>query len=213
MKPNNVDYTEKVLEVRNLRQYFKVGSGKKKILVKAVDGVSFDIYKREVFGLVGESGSGKTTTGRTIIKLYEPTDGRVTFNGNVIGAGYEGHLYDIRKIKARAREEILIHQPLKHAIANLKANAKIEKDNLKQTKKALKAKLISDKEAVLKQTNDHKELIRQTKFDHKIRLSDLKYELNLAIEELYLDNTDTILKDRITNIKLANNKEIGRAHV
>lgn len=206
MKPNNVDYTEKVLEVRNLRQYFKVGFGKKKILVKAVDGVSFDIYKREVFGLVGESGSGKTTIGRTIIKLYEPTGGRVTFNGNVIGAGYEDHLYNIRKIKARAREEILIHQPLKHAIANLKANAKIEKDNLKQTKKALKAKLISDKEAVLKQTNDHKELIRQTKFDHKIRLSDLKYELNLAIEELYLDNIDTILKDRITNIKLANNK-------
>lgn len=66
---------EPILSVRNLKQYFKSGRGKNKMVVKAVDDVSFDIYKGESFGLVGESGCGKTTTGRTIIRLYKPTSG------------------------------------------------------------------------------------------------------------------------------------------
>ncbi len=73
-----------VLEVKNLKQYFTSGYGKNKVVVKAVDDISFNIYKGETFGLVGESGCGKTTTGRTIIRLYEPTDGEVYFNGKLI---------------------------------------------------------------------------------------------------------------------------------
>lgn len=74
---------QKLLEVKNLKQYFPAGRGE---VVKAVDGVTFDIYKGETFGLVGESGCGKSTTGRTIIRLYEATDGEVLFNGvNVHG--------------------------------------------------------------------------------------------------------------------------------
>ncbi|MED0657235.1 ATP-binding cassette domain-containing protein [Anoxybacillus ayderensis] len=68
----------KLVEVKNLKQYFKVGKGQ---VVKAVDDVTFDIYKGETLGLVGESGCGKSTTGRTIIGLYEATDGEVLFNG------------------------------------------------------------------------------------------------------------------------------------
>ena len=72
---------DKLVEVKNLQKHFQVG-GKK--IVKAVDNVSFDIYKGETFGLVGESGSGKSTTGRTIIRLYEATGGEVLFkNENV----------------------------------------------------------------------------------------------------------------------------------
>lgn len=70
-----------LLEVKNLKQYFPLG---KKGVVKAVDDVSFHIYEGETFGLVGESGSGKSTTGRTIIRLYDPTGGEVMFDDKII---------------------------------------------------------------------------------------------------------------------------------
>ena len=75
---------EVLLRVENLCQYFKLG---KFAVNKAVDNVSFDIKKGEVFGLVGESGCGKTTTGRAIIKLYDITSGNVYFKGQRISAG------------------------------------------------------------------------------------------------------------------------------
>ena len=73
-----------VLDVRHLQQHFKSGFGKSKVVVKAVDDVSFQIPRGQTFGLVGESGCGKTTTGRTIIRLYKPTGGEVYFNGKLI---------------------------------------------------------------------------------------------------------------------------------
>lgn len=75
---------EIVLDVRNLKQYFHNGVGKNKVVVKAVDDVSFKIAKGQTFGLVGESGCGKTTTGRTVIRLYKPTSGEIYFNGKLI---------------------------------------------------------------------------------------------------------------------------------
>ena len=74
---------EVLLRVEDLCQYFKSGNTE----LKAVDGVSFEIYKGEVFGLVGESGCGKTTTGRSIIKLYKITSGNVWFKQARIAAG------------------------------------------------------------------------------------------------------------------------------
>ena len=74
---------EVILSVRNLKQHFKL----KNTTVKAVDDVSFDIYKGEVLGVVGESGCGKTTTGRSIIRLYECTGGDVFFEGKRVGLG------------------------------------------------------------------------------------------------------------------------------
>ncbi|WP_258871245.1 ABC transporter ATP-binding protein, partial [Halobacillus trueperi] len=74
---------EKLVEIKNLKQHFKTG---RHSVVKAVDGLNFNIYKGETFGLVGESGCGKSTTGRTIIRLYDATDGEVIFDGeNVHG--------------------------------------------------------------------------------------------------------------------------------
>ncbi len=67
---------EKILEVKNLKQHF--GS------IKAVDGISFDVYEGETLGLVGESGCGKSTTGRSIIRLYDITDGEIIFQGKDI---------------------------------------------------------------------------------------------------------------------------------
>ncbi|WP_432408206.1 ABC transporter ATP-binding protein [Wukongibacter sp. M2B1] len=78
---------EKLLEVRNLKTYFPITGGllgQTTNYVKAVDGVSFDVYRGETLGLVGESGCGKSTTGRTIMRLIEPTDGKVIFDGKDI---------------------------------------------------------------------------------------------------------------------------------
>jgi len=73
---------EKIIEVKNVKQYFKTNGA----VIKAIDDVTFHIYKGETFGLVGESGSGKSTTGRTIIRLYDATEGEVLFKGeNVHG--------------------------------------------------------------------------------------------------------------------------------
>ena len=76
----------KLLEIKDLRKYFSARrSGERlKQAIKAVDGVSVDIYKGETLGLVGESGCGKTTLGRTILRLYEPTSGSITYDGKTI---------------------------------------------------------------------------------------------------------------------------------
>ena len=70
-----------LLHVEDLKQYFRVN---RKQVTKAVDGISFDIYEGETYGLVGESGSGKSTTGRAIIRLYDPTGGKIIFDGHDI---------------------------------------------------------------------------------------------------------------------------------
>ena len=81
MEQNAQKEREKILEIKNLCMEFPAG---KKKTVKALNNVTFDIYKGENFGLVGESGCGKTTLGRTLIRLYNPTSGEILFNGKNI---------------------------------------------------------------------------------------------------------------------------------
>ena len=95
---NEVAHGEVLLRVENLSQHFGP--------LKAVNNVSFDVKKGEVFGLVGESGCGKTTTGRTIIKLYEATGGNVYFKGNRICAGTLTYRTAIAEARKSAKEQI-----------------------------------------------------------------------------------------------------------
>lgn len=91
---------EPILQVKNLKKYFPVTRGivfKKTIgTVKAVDGVSFDLYPGESLGLVGESGCGKTTTARTLLRLEEPTEGEAYFQGQNIFEMSKSELRDLR---------------------------------------------------------------------------------------------------------------------
>ena len=98
-----------LLEVRDLKKYFPVRGGVFSTVeswVKAVDGVSFDIARSEVFALVGESGCGKTTTGRTLLRLIEPTEGHVTFDGQPV---FELSARNLRAL--RQRIQIIFQDP------------------------------------------------------------------------------------------------------
>ena len=79
-----IENDEVILQVKHLKKYFPVRRGvfqRQVGQVKAVDDISFEVHRGETLGLVGESGCGKTTTGRTIVRLYNATDGQVLFNG------------------------------------------------------------------------------------------------------------------------------------
>ncbi len=91
---------EILLEVKNLKKHFPIKKGffgNAKVAVKAVDDISFYIRKGETFGLVGESGCGKSTTGRTLIRLYQPTAGEIIFDGVDIANLKESELMSYRK--------------------------------------------------------------------------------------------------------------------
>ena len=98
---NNIE-----LSVRHLKQFFKFGHGASSFKTKAVHDVSFDIKKGECFGLVGESGCGKTTTGRSILRLYNITSGSVYFEGYRIAAGKRWNLKEIKWTTVRGRRKI-----------------------------------------------------------------------------------------------------------
>ena len=94
-----------LLKVENLKQYFPIS---KKFTVKAVDDVSFEIYPGETYGLVGESGSGKTTIGRSIIRLYDPTAGKITFDGVDIS----GKMSAADEKKLRTEMQMIFQDPM-----------------------------------------------------------------------------------------------------
>ena len=113
---------EVLLKVDHLCQYFRLGRKD----LKAVDDVSFEIRKGESFGLVGESGCGKTTTGRSIIKLYDITSGNVYFKGQRIGAGTRSYKDAIAAARADAAKKIKLLRAEKNVDAARKAEIQEE---------------------------------------------------------------------------------------
>ena len=105
----SLDKRENLIEVQNLKKYFTKTSGlwgKNVQYVKAVDNVSFYIKRGETLGLVGESGCGKSTTGRTLIKLYEPTEGKILFGGEDIT-----HYSQKKMLPFRKRMQMVFQDP------------------------------------------------------------------------------------------------------
>ena len=153
---------EVLLRVEHLCQYFKMGNKE----LKAVDDVSFDIKKGEVFGLVGESGCGKTTTGRSIIKIYDCTSGSVYFKGQRICAGTRSYKDAIKQAQKDAKE----------VISALRKEAK-ENPSLAEKNR----ELIEQKKAELRRIEEeNRSLIREAVKDHKN--SDKEYARKLVAE-------------------------------
>lgn len=144
-----------ILSVRHLKQFFTFGHGKNAFKTKAVHNISFDIKKGECFGLVGESGCGKTTTGRSLIRLYNITSGSIYFKGYRISAGKRWNVKEIKYSKIKARK----------AIAILKSEMKDKIDQVYDvTGLGHEIKLLS------LEIEDKKLLMKETKQKHKSAL-------------------------------------------
>ena len=150
MENNN----EVLLKVEHLCQYFHLGRKD----LKAVDDVSFEIKKGESFGLVGESGCGKTTTGRSIIKLYNITSGNVYFKGQRIGAGTRSYHDAISAARADAAKKIKALRAEKDADETRKAEIR---DEIKKINEELGAIVDKNRALIKDAKSDSKEVDKQ----------------------------------------------------
>lgn len=158
-----------VLSVRHLKQYFKVGFQARKFITKAVHDISFDIKRGEVFGLVGESGCGKTTTGRSIIRLYDITSGSVYFQGYRINAGSRWNEKEIKWKRIRAKKKIAeLRQLEKDELAEERSAAQEINDQVLEAIRAKYAKQIQDiRNEVNEIVRVQRQKIREIKYDNK----------------------------------------------
>ena len=147
---------DRLLKVEHLEQYFKMG----KNTLKAVDDVSFEIYKGEVLGLVGESGCGKTTTGRSIIRLYDITGGSIYFDGERIAAGTRPYKQAIKDAKLTYKEKI------KELTSSYKEKLKNGEDPKLSKEEFEKAKSVALDE-MLKIVEENTKQIKSARDDHE----------------------------------------------
>lgn len=170
---------EPLLRVEHLCQYFKAGN----FVTKAVDDVSFEIRKGEVFGLVGESGCGKTTTGRSIIKLYNITSGNIYFKGVRIAAGVQSYKDELKKAKDPAR------------IAELKAQIKSAREDQKNCDREYSTKRMEE----LK--NEYEPRIAAAAGEEKTRLeTEYRNELRKAKKTRLVTQIQMIFQDPIASL-------------
>ncbi len=161
---------EVLLKVDHLCQYFRMGRKD----LKAVDDVSFEIKKGEAFGLVGESGCGKTTTGRSIIKLYDITSGNIYFKGQRIGAGTRSYKDAIKKAKKDLKAKKITEQECAAILEENRAlirSAKVDSKAVdKQYAASLVQKLESEYAPKLKDAENDPEKLKLLKQEYKNKL-------------------------------------------
>ena len=167
------DNRKVLLKVEHLEQFFKLG----KHTLKAVNDVSFEIYKGEVFGLVGESGCGKTTTGRSIIRLNDITGGSVYFDGKRIAAGTRRYKEAIEVAKKVSVEE------KKQYKAEYDAAIKAGQSPA-QAKKEFEEKCKESTERLIEIVKHNTKEIKQARYDHKNCNKEFaKYQMSLVDKE------------------------------
>lgn len=176
---------ETLLKVEHLCQYFKAGN----FVTKAVDDVSFEIKKGEVFGLVGESGCGKTTTGRSIIKLYNITSGNVVFKGVRIAAGIQSYKDAIKK----AKEDKIPN--LNEFVAEQKRLMKKAKNDQKNCDKEYSKKRVQEL------AEKYEPLLKKADGDEKEKLTaEYKNELRKAKKTKLVTQIQMIFQDPIASL-------------
>ncbi len=170
---------EPILSVNNLKTYFTSGIGRNKLVIKAVDDISFNIYEGEVFGLVGESGCGKTTTGRTIIRLHEPTDGEIYFKGTRIAAGVQSLKRTIRRARIDTfKDKRQLRKDRKQELSN--AQSTREKDRIKKEYEEKLQALDEEKEKTIAEA---KKEIQARKDDQNRKNEDLMRRMQMIFQD------------------------------
>ncbi len=178
---------EVLLTVDHLGQHF--GS------LKAVDDVSFDIKKGEVFGLVGESGCGKTTTGRSIIKIYDITSGSIYFKGQRICAGTYSYTQEIKALNKDSKENPENKAKNDERIAELREEIKKAKFDHKNSDK------VYSKSLVEKITKEYEEKIASASDEEKIELErKFKNDLRIAKKTKLITKIQMIFQDPVASL-------------
>ena len=170
-----VNKGEVLLKVEHLCQYFRLGRKD----LKAVDDVSFEIHKGESFGLVGESGCGKTTTGRSIIKLYDITSGNVYFKGQRIGAGTRSYTDAIAKARTDASKKIKALRAEKNVDAARRAEIQAE---IKKINEEL-GKIVDENRALIKDAKSNSKEVDKKYVESLLKALEEEYAQKFSAAE------------------------------
>ena len=182
-KPELIN-SDVLLSVRHLKQFFFFGTGINRQKLKAVSNVSFDVHKGECFGIVGESGCGKTTTGRSIIKLYDITSGSVYYKGFRISGGTRWNKKEIKFTRIRLHKKL---DELKKKY--IQDCADVPKGDANANERLEKLKLAYEADCKELQDNAHhvikvqREKIAQIKFDNKHTPRRLVNEIQMIFQD------------------------------
>lgn len=179
-----------ILSVRHLKQFFKTGIGSNKFITKAVHDISFDIKKGEVFGLVGESGCGKTTTGRSLIRLYDVTSGSVYFKGYRINGGTRWNEKEIKWKTIKAKREIAdLKKIMQEEInSNRSERQEVNDEVIAKITDNYNAKIKAVQDELAKIVAEQKEIIAQIKFDNR----HVSKEIMSKMQMIFQDPSDSL---------------------